>query len=239
MSFVNPFSRRRFLGATAVSLTLPLNGCATRPRRFRYRLTLQVATPEGSRSGSGVVEIAEGYNDGLLDLLSQTAVVFGTRGEAVIVDLGARGLLFALLNADDEREGSRTVFDALSRLHEDLWDPNGIGPGAMDRMAKLRGETQIPFEMLPMLVRFRDISDPITVERVEPDDFESVFGAGVKLIRASVEITDDEVTTGIEKILGWIARLHGSIANMLGLSVPYLDLLNRLNDGSFRQGMRP
>src|SRR5271166_2088213 len=124
MSFVNPFSRRRFLGATAVSLTLPLNGCATRPRRFRYRLKLQVATPEGLRSGSGVMETAEGYNDGLLDLLSQTAVVFGTRGEAVIVDLGARGLLFALLNADDEREGSRTVFDALSRLHEDLWDPN-------------------------------------------------------------------------------------------------------------------
>ncbi|MGO9388841.1 hypothetical protein [Rhodoblastus sp.] len=220
MSFVNPFSRRRFLGATAVSLALPLNGCATRPRRFRYRLTLQIETPEGLRSGSGVLEIAEGYNDGLLDLLSQTAVVFGTRGEAVIVDLGARGLLFALLNADDARKGSRTAFDAFSRLHEDLWDPTGIGPGAMDRMAKLRGETQIPFEMMPMLVRFGDISDPMTVERVEPNDLEKSFGAGVKFVRASVEITDEEVTRGVEKVLPWL-----STANWLPLRLKSGELL--------------
>jgi hypothetical protein len=203
-------NRRYFNFSAILSLASLISGCATRPRRFRYRLTLQVATPEGLRGGFSVMETAEGYNDGLLDLLSQTAVFFGTRGEAVVVDLGARGLLFALLNPDDARKSSRTIFDAFSRLHEDLWDPTGIGPGAMDRMAKLRGETQIPFEMLPMLVRFRDISDPMTVERVEPDDLETSFGAGVKFVAASVEITNDEVTTGIDKRLGWLAALRGN-----------------------------
>jgi hypothetical protein len=50
-------------------------------------------------------------------------------------------------------------------------------------------------------VTFGDIKDPTSVARVDPDDLAASFGAGVKLKAITVEITDDAVTTGIEKRL--------------------------------------
>jgi hypothetical protein len=55
-----------------------------------------------------------------------------------------------------------------------------------------------------MLVRFRDIADPTSVEKVDPDNLAASFGEGVKLRRITVQLTDDPVTTGIEKRLGWL-----------------------------------
>jgi hypothetical protein len=49
-----------------------------------------------------------------------------------------------------------------------------------------------------MMVRFRDLNDPKSVERVDPE------AAGVK--RIIVETTGDDVTTGIEKRLGWLGK---------------------------------
>jgi hypothetical protein len=69
---------------------------------------------------------------------------------------------------------------------------------------------------LPLLVRFRDISDPKTVEKVDPANLAASFGAGVKLTRATIEtvpsgywpfnlfgIGGSPVTRGIEARLPW------------------------------------
>ena len=55
-----------------------------------------------------------------------------------------------------------------------------------------------------MLVTFKDINDPKTVERVDPNNLAEAFGQGVRLARASIEITNEPVTTGIEKRLPWM-----------------------------------
>ena len=47
-----------------------------------------------------------------------------------------------------------------------------------------------------MFVRFADIADPKSVERIDPQ------AAGVR--RITVETTRDPVTTGIVKRLGWL-----------------------------------
>ena len=49
-----------------------------------------------------------------------------------------------------------------------------------------------------MMVRFRNINDPKSVERVKPE------AIGVK--RILLETTSDDVTTGIEKRLGWLSE---------------------------------
>ena len=49
-----------------------------------------------------------------------------------------------------------------------------------------------------MMVRFADINDPKSVERVDPK------AVGVK--RILLETTNDDVTTGIEKRLGWLSN---------------------------------
>ena len=55
----------------------------------------------------------------------------------------------------------------------------------------------------PLLVTFSDINDPSSVKKVDPYDLESHFGAGVKLKRITLEITDESVSEGrVEKVLG-------------------------------------
>ena len=60
------------------------------------------------------------------------------------------------------------------------------------------------------MVRFRDIKKPATVEAVDPANLAASFGKGVKLKRILIQITDDDVTTGIEKklpsLLGYLEK---------------------------------
>ena len=54
-----------------------------------------------------------------------------------------------------------------------------------------------------MLVTFGDINDPKSVERIDP--------AAIGVRRIIVEVTDEPVTTGIEKRLGWLGSHRGSL----------------------------
>jgi hypothetical protein len=94
---------------------------------------------------------------------------------------------------------------------------------------------------LPLLVRFRDINDAKTVERVKPGDLGASFGPGVYLKRATVEITKDPVTTGIEKRLPWLESLRSRGARLDGdnrVGVRGNELVNVLGPGSFQAGVR-
>jgi len=63
----------------------------------------------------------------------------------------------------------------------------------------------VALEDLPVLVRFRDPSDPASVEIVNPTNLAAAFGPGVVLKHAVIEITDDPVTKAIETRLPWLA----------------------------------
>ena len=67
-----------------------------------------------------------------------------------------------------------------------------------------RAVVEVAPDSLPMLVRFGDLNDPKSVERADPEHLDASFGPGVKLARATVQLTDEPVTMGIEKRLGWV-----------------------------------
>jgi hypothetical protein len=73
----------------------------------------------------------------------------------------------------------------------------------------------------------------LTVQRVNPLDLSSAFGAGVTLVHVTIETTEDPVTIGIDGKLPWLLTLNGSIGR--DQSLPYDDLLNQIDDGSFRE----
>ena len=225
-------TRRRFgltfAGAGAACLAPLLAGCAGPVHSLRYKLALDVETPEGLKTGASVVQ---------LSVRHITAIDVGgsfpreIRGEAIAVDLGRRGLLFALLSADGNRKKSLQeidfVFAAFPREGRQAYDE------IMRGLAKSKPKTQIPLDILPMLVCFRDIADPKSVERVDPNNLAAAFGPGVTLKRATLGITDQPITTGIEKRLPW---LRGMMTNIDGTSVTTSNALpNTLNSGDFRK----
>ncbi|MGO9135058.1 MAG: hypothetical protein ACLP8A_13580 [Methylovirgula sp.] len=219
---------------------------ALAPITLRYRLTLTVDNNGQLVNGSSVVEtnwwgLAERFPD-LVALTGGHRWTITTRGEAVAVDLGSRGVLFALLRGDEDRRASWLAGDPAGFVTRTTgaFTNAGVTRDSLERVIQEHVKADVPFEKLPLLVRFREINDPATVEEVEPDNLAASFGPGVRLVRATVEITDDPVTTGIEKWLVWLPRFEANHASLDGdMSIArdvHAPLRNKLGSGEFKQG---
>jgi hypothetical protein len=61
-------------------------------------------------------------------------------------------------------------------------------------------------QYLPYMVRFMDLDDPSSAERVIPQNLPASFGQGYSLKSLSVRITKEPITRGIERRLMWLGR---------------------------------
>lgn len=186
--------------------------------RVHYRLTLDVETPEGVKTGSGVIAV---YYMRIPQLWATRSQSTRLLGEAVAVDLGERGTMFALLTGrtKDGKPGWPEAPNMLTKvMAPEIWSMKP-GPGQVIRMGLMSGKKVVPDEYIPFLVRFRDETDPKTVEAIDPKDLAAAFGPGVTLKSVTIEMVSagwwplslfgiggEPVTTGIEKRLGWLSK---------------------------------
>lgn len=219
---MNPYAKG-FSIAFAVALAvlalgwLVLDGSTTRPRIVRSRLTLVVETPEGERSGSSVTQLTT-YFPGGLTRAQGWAITVQLVGEAAVVDLGQRGLLFATL-----REQTNLTFSGggstgggynagLTPFPQEKFrgdyranaSTNDQYSAYLDDLNRLKPKAVLPIEYVPVLVRFTNPNDPKSVTLLDPLDLAPNFGAGVIFKSATIEITDDPITEGIETRLPWL-----------------------------------
>ena len=200
--------RRGFLaGAVVLGVgALALAGCGMRPS-YRYRMTVEVETPQGVKTGTAVREVS---------FYSRPQGVYGARikGEAVAVDLPGGQVLFALLTGEDfDPDHAAWIADwALERELEPGGENADYDAGDFAEIWPTHPRTVSPINQsgaaVPMLVRFADLADPATVQRVDPANLAASFGPGVKLIRITVEKTWKGVTTGIGERLGWLGEFR-------------------------------
>ena len=177
---------------------------------IRYRVTVTVDTPDGVSTGSSVIEYK--FKRQLIVLPEGSKYSVHMRGEAVAVDLPGNQTLFALLKQDGTRDIGDLIGNTLyphGREHGEPQRKAGDPPVTMNRYLVI-GDRTLPESGYPLLVRFRDIKDPKSVEKVDPDNLAASFGKGVSLASISVEVTDDPVTMGIEKRLSWLPEIHGN-----------------------------
>jgi hypothetical protein len=233
-----PVKRRGVLVLLGLSL---LAGCSEPDRDINGRLILEVETPEGTKVGSSVVAYRFHLNSTFERMSGSTWYERMLRGEATVVDLGARGLLFALLRNDLDRPDS--IKGPSPLWFRDAYKARGYDDGErilemMDAIKRDKPRMELPPSRAPFLVRFRDIDDPATVEKVDPEHLDVSFGAGVRLKRATIEITSDPVTTGIEKRLGWLGQYYDKLFD--GQRYQTIDATNRLANslgaGDFKAG---
>lgn len=178
---------------------------------WRYKITVEVETPEGIKTGAAVREISVQRG---ISLAPEMTSHIDFKGEAVAVDLGERGILFSLLTS------AETIpFYTF---------PSGVGYTTAEGIDYYRhlkaGPKELEAREYPMFVRFYDTNDPKTVERVvhsnalknsilksDPnypvDTFEEAFGKGVRLKSIFVEMTDESpVVENVAKILPWFLK---------------------------------
>ncbi|RYD41460.1 MAG: hypothetical protein EOP63_15475 [Sphingomonadales bacterium] len=200
------------------TIVLGLSSSCSKKQTIRFRMTVQVETPEGLRTGSSVMEISAWNNSFALN-----GHVRGRsfNGEAISVELPGDRTLFALVVT--ERPASFEIFDialdTLDPTYNNDWvesvervqrrkTPGGSATVSPIRSLGLTKKLQpgVPFRSnYPMLVTFRDIKVPASVERVDPQNLSASFGLGYRIRAITVEETDRPITQKIGEKLPWLS----------------------------------
>jgi hypothetical protein len=191
----------------------------------RFRMTVEIETPEGLRSGSSVIRITRRDYDWMpLSGLSRTSQNHKVEGEAVFVALpGERHVIALLAHGLTGQDTDRII---------SLWTEAYLGwegrwnEAAWTGARPLDGVAQLQTQMIPTLITFTDIADPASAKviyagglrqlerfpgtekyRTEPavliDEIAATFGPGFAFRRATIEMVPNgtPVTRGIEKRL--------------------------------------
>jgi hypothetical protein len=143
--------------------------------RAKYLTTITIETPEGTKQASGVRE-ARWYGKGYANF----------DGEAIVVDLGQRGVLFAL---PDTNSGYGISYHDIVTFP--LRDKPPIGV-----------KYTLEPERYPSLVKFKNLNDPASSVTAN-GHMEELFGTGVRLKEITLETTTEPVTRILEKWLPW------------------------------------
>ena len=176
---------------------------------FRYRMTVEVETPEGLRSGHSVHEV-RAANQSNLGLAPPSRKMEKT-GEAVAVDLPNGQTLFVLAPSPDR----------VQQVLDPEWRNDWVESAKRIADRRTSGVLNFPVETnrdrTPaggprqyggLFVRFRDLDNPATVEEVDPARLDAAFGPGYALRRVTVQLTEDPVTSGIEQRLPWLPKYY-------------------------------
>lgn len=203
------FNRRSMLrlGAGGVA-AIALGGCSqvfpTRLDPVPFGVSLVVATPEGLRAGLSRLSLQVLLRGDASDStwMYYTGTLFEATGQAAMVDMGARGILFALLRSNQHVDWATSA--PFSRQPRDLRDRqaaeqyaeearNGWESWDLPRHFPPNPLVEPPAQedpptAYPTLVRFRDLNDPLSVEGVDPDRLSDSFGEGVSLRKIGVHV---------------------------------------------------
>lgn len=162
----------------------------------RFRLTIEIQTPDGVKSGSSVIETSA-WESGDWGPIEARGIRRSFKGRAVYVDLGSGRNLVALLafgpNGQDQSKLFRLVSAALAPGRTVDWKEEYL----------LKGAGVLPSDYTPTLITFADLANPQTASILDRSDLGKAFGPGFSFLQARLETTNEPVSLAIEKVLPW------------------------------------
>lgn len=184
----------------------------------KYRLAVEVETPDGPKSASGVVAV---HPDRSYSRRGQTRTV----GDAVFVELGGGKNLVALLAHVDN---NKLVLEDVNYVALRAYTEAAGKRVSFNEMSRLTGIAPVKSALIPVLVTFTDPANPGTARAVAPDDTEAALGKGYRLKGLTAEVVPngywpldfggvlgEPVTRGIEAKLPWLNRTDNPAATAL------------------------
>lgn len=194
-------SRRTVLAGVASLFVTSCSQPSLRTSAFSYRMRVGVIVGGERHVADSVLRVE--WRDTRLPGLPHGGVDYQPRvwGEAVALDLGEKDVLFALLTGVSVSSGypatgaTRLLHNQVKTLH-----PEAAGLDFFDRIREVRDTFNLPTADQPVFVRFRDIHDLTSVERVDGGNFEALYGPGSALEPVTVQVTDDESQKKLVKI---------------------------------------
>jgi len=183
----------------------------------RYRLTIAIEADGQVHSGSSVIEVRFHFWPQFVAALSNgNQYAIDVRGQAVLVELGARGVLVASLSSRLDRTAVSAPWLSLRALNPQSQMPEGGYVVTRERLRELSGapaHADLTPENLPQFIWFKNIADPTTAMPLKAPDFAAVIGGDARLASAKLETTDDPIVIDINQKLPWYKELENSQKN--------------------------
>lgn len=155
---------------------------------YHFRLTIEVDTPAGIRSGAGVMAVSYGSRP---YLPGGAIAVAKLRGEAVFVDLGnGRNVVALLTHGRRGEDGSSISWLPVTAFTgaPSGWSSTEALRELEARGKRLEGRVELKPALIPTLVTFTDVSDPATATKLDPSNLRYRFGEGYAFKRAILDI---------------------------------------------------
>jgi hypothetical protein len=167
-----------------------VGGCG-KINRTRVKMTATVDAGGVTYSGSTIQEYSCRRSKHIMNDLSHCDV----KGEAVVIDIKGRGYLFLVFDMPETQSITSMPATILGAVTS---DPMGATNASLPKSWVLTPE------QMPLMVKFRDIKIPVSIEAVDPRNLASAFGPEVKLLSVKVETTSERPTFGpVRDILPW------------------------------------
>lgn len=169
---------------------------------FRYKITINIDTPDGEKSASAVREVyIKPVRKGALPQAVGTKRV---KGEAVIIPVDSSNsspkIIFAIM---DESGSNDDLIKAFGMTQ------GGHSPSGIEKIRDIPIGTSHALDNAywPQFVTFTDINDPKTVTLVDPNDLSPYFGEGAKVSDITITMTDEDVTKRrVKEYLPWLSE---------------------------------
>jgi hypothetical protein len=192
----------------------------------KYRLTINIETPNGIKTGTGVIAVYHAKDGGILPGVGGGT---GIKGDAIFVDLGEGRNLVALL----ARGEHASYVDGMDDLAWRAFLAAGYSGPVQDNgftsrqllfsdVKNLTGTVPLTGVLIPTLVILKDVTDPRSIVEVREDNLAAVLGPGYKIQGVLLTMLPvglwpfdfggffgEPVTRGLEKKLAWISHVTG------------------------------
>lgn len=170
---------------------------------YRFRVTIEVETTDGVKTGSSVLEIVTVQYPAWTTFYTGTSHTIA-RGDAVFVDLGNGRNIIALNTLGDDISDTRADnFAPRSFLRADPSTPGGVF-WAREMLKRTGERTVYAGDLNPTLVTLRDLQDPRSIVSVPFHSPATVLGADILRVRSWIELTKDPVTWKLKDRIPWI-----------------------------------
>jgi hypothetical protein len=169
---------------------------------YRYRLTVNIEADGKLHTGSSVIDVT-------WSAFCLPDYHFNPElgGQAVLVDLGRRGVVVATLyNGEDYGPAKDGAWGAIWLAARAFG--NDSTNEELPALEKLRGKRDLVPDDLPRFVWLSNPQDPMTARKLLVQDFPTVFGPSVRFAGASLEITRDPTVVDIRDKLPWLKSLE-------------------------------
>jgi len=198
-----------------------LSGCDRPLPTYRYKLTVEVETPSGLKHGSSVIEVRSTDKGRGFPGPEAGGIDSSVIGEAVPIELSNGVIVFALLERPFDYDYAAGV---MTTLNKDIRGRLSYSE-FLTRLKQRREALSVPREIdnpnpakppianWPMMVTFRNRSDPSSVIEVDPEKPQAILGRGVRIKNITAQVTNDAVDHKIANYLPWINTKGSSYLN--------------------------